>query len=262
MGKDKLQLSSSMAIEKTPPLDHLPGYNKQKDLYMTRILILIVLLFLKQGIVQSQNVAVELTNMNILYKYVPNNVKIVVQDTPCENVVVKTMVGKLTRSSDKDSCHYYYYTTKCGENKEQFIVGVKDDGNIKWIDTLNYRLKDDAKKSIWIHFIGIRNGLLDKHCVYYCDTLWFGENQSSKLTAPLINFDIELEYEIVKYSVEIIRNDTVIYSSYNIPQATITKELYSQIQESMSNDKVRFFDVGVQFDDCVDVFEGVTVIIK
>ena len=219
-------------------------------------------LLFSQLTVFSQNVAVEVEKMNILWKFAPNPIKIVVQDVPCEKVVVKTKVGTLTHSSDKDSCHYFYWSKDCIAKQEQFTIGIKNDGKIKWIDSLEYRLIDDAKKSIFINVNGCMSNCIRNKESFEDDVSLTGIDYIHKITATLINFDIDLNYKVSKYSVELTRNDLIIYSEKDILQDTFSKKLLQNIKNAEPNDKIRFYDVIVSFDNCEEKYEGPTITIK
>ena len=229
-----------------------------KKFFKTAILILILVQQLKT---YSQNVAIELTNMHVLYKYVPNLIKIVVQNTPPKNVIIKTKVGTLKRLHEEDSCLYYYWCSKCNVTQEQITIGVRTNYNINWIDSTGYGLKEDAKKSILIKIRGCIGDCVQEKEYFKIDTIG-DEIIPPRLSAPTINYDFDVDYKVIKYSVEQIRNNSIIYRSLNIVQDEFTRELSNKIEESKSGDKFKFFDVYVGFDNCEEVFEGMTITIK
>ena len=71
----------------------------------------------------AQSVAIELEKMNVFYKSIDNPFKIVVQNYPCEKLILKSNFGEINIASD--SCHYNYRTDTCNEYNEKIYIGVK-----------------------------------------------------------------------------------------------------------------------------------------
>lgn len=176
----------------------------------------------------SQNVAIELEGMNILYIGVDNPINIAVENHSCEDIVVKTNAGKLTKTSDE--CRYIYRTDSCDLRTETISVGVKSNGNIKWIDSTLYRVKNIPNPEIRI--ATNRNS----HNNYSAEITRGG------LIATMGDFDFYFHFEVQRYSVEVLRNDSIIFKEYNVKGNGLSKEFISLYKNSHKGDYVRFFD--------------------
>ena len=78
---------------------------------MKKFLFLVISFIVFSLISFSQNVAIELDKMNVLYKFVDNPIKVVVQDYPCNKLILKSKYGNIKIAYD--SCHYIYRTDSC-----------------------------------------------------------------------------------------------------------------------------------------------------
>jgi hypothetical protein len=227
---------------------------------MTRLIIVLAILLLSALNNYSQTIAIE-KGTKILYKYVPNPLKIVVENEKCEDIIVKTKVGRISRETYRDSCHFIYWCQNCEAKKDFIFVGIKSIGKTRWIDSLEYNLRDETINAIELNLKGcLTDCTFDKND-FQADTV-DNEILLPGMSAPLINFDIELNYPISEYSVEQLRNDSVIFSVRHIKGCRFSNELLHQIQISQQNDKFRFFDVSVVFEHCEQYIKGKTITIK
>ena len=156
--------------------------------------LLLFLLVLSSFRASSQKVAVELEKMNILYIGVDIPLKIVVENYPCNKIIVKATYGSIKPSLD--NCQFLYKIDSCNANIETIFVGIQIKGTIKWIDSLKYRVTKTPQPQI--SFYGI-------------DSDWINSrDRFSHIIAHINDFDYEYDPEVVNYSIEILRNDTFI----------------------------------------------------
>ncbi|NVN96316.1 MAG: hypothetical protein HXX18_13660 [Bacteroidetes bacterium] len=198
----------------------------------------------------SQNVAIELEKMNVFYKSIANPIKVVVQNYPCEKLILKSKYGIISQADD--SCHYFYRTDSCNAYNEKIYVGVELEDKVKWLDTLEYRLK-----KIPDPFVSVANistcGIIDRN------RLWV----AGGLVANIENFDIDVAFRVLQYSVVIYRNDSVIFKADNVIGNRFSTELISEIKKAMTNDRYLFDDVIIEtFDKCSPKLSGPEIKIK
>ena len=206
------------------------------------IFILISILYFNSINTFSQNVAIELQKMNVLYKSVQNPINIAIDDCPCRgDIILKAKYGKLILQNNVDSCHYYYISYECISNKETIFAGIKLNNKIKWIDSLNYELKDIPPIDYRPRIGGKTGGTINKYYLI---------NQLG-LYAPLENYDINLNFEVLSFKIEIIRNDSIVLYKSEIKGHKFTEKILFEIKNSQSNDRVRFYDIEINvYNNC------------
>jgi hypothetical protein len=202
---------------------------------MKYLSIILLLIFVKTTF--SQTVAIEATKMNVLYKLVPNPLKIVVENHSCQEIIAKAKYGTITPTPD--GCSFNYYTKNCTENSEEIAIGINEKSKIIWVDTLKFRLKE-VLTNIDI-FIGN-----NPNCSISKPSFFEGQ----KITAPFINFDIELNFRVSKYSIEILRNKESVYRESNIPCVELSSAFLLQAKKLHIGDTIRIFDLWIIYGDC------------
>jgi len=195
----------------------------------------------------SQTVALELRKMNVVYVGVDNPIKIAVENYPCEKIVINPTYGTIKLTSD--SCHYSYKIDSCQPHtsKEIIYVGVKEGKTIKWLDTLEYRIKKIPVPQLCIgSYFG---GLIKKN-------IWYNSNY---VLAVLKDIDLEDYATITNYSYEIWRKDSLIYKEIEVKGNSITKNLRNEIYKSQKGDIYFFFDIFAEtsYDKCLRKLQSV-----
>ena len=199
---------------------------------MKKFLFLVISFIVFSLISFSQNVAIELDKMNVLYKFVDNPIKVVVQDYPCNKLILKSKYGNIKIAYD--SCHYIYRTDSCYQYEDRIFVGVKDRDTVKWIDSLKYRLRKIPDPTILVG--GMHEGYVNRNVIL---AIGF-------VGVALENIDVDIHYYVTKYSVEIKRADSTIYKEVDLIGEKFSSELISEIKKSKTNDKYIFYDVNVE----------------
>ncbi|MCF8298901.1 MAG: hypothetical protein K9J13_15235, partial [Saprospiraceae bacterium] len=180
--------------------------------------------------------------MNVFYIGFENPINVVVENHSCEDIVAKARHGIITPKNG----HYVYLCDSCMYREEQIIIGIKDKKAVKWIDTSYYRLKRIPDPVIYI--AGKYSGKINKNQLI----------NAGALRAPLMNFDIDLNFLILNYSVQISRNDSVVYREIGISGSKFTKGLVAEIRKTKTNDMIIFYDVVVKGPDNCERIIGVT----
>ena len=193
------------------------------------IISILVLTGLVRSLTHSQTVALELEQMNVFYVGVENPIKIAIENYPCDKIVIKAAKGTIKMTSD--NCHYYYKIDSCWTHREQIFVGIKEENRIKWLDTLDYRIRQAPTPRILIanHW----SGLLKKESFL----------QSGGIKANLENFDFDSYAKVSKYSYEIWRKDSLIKKEIDIQGNKFSDSLKTEIAKAQKGDRYVFFDV-------------------
>lgn len=202
------------------------------------IISILVLAGLVPSLANSQTVAVELEKMNILYVGVENPIRIAVENFPCDQIVVKSTYGTIMQTHDK--CHYLYKTDSCALGREIILVGIKLKEKIKWLDTLEYRVRRAPNPRILI--AGHWSGIIKKESFI-----------NSKIVARHVDINVDDAATIISYSYEVRRNDTIICRETDIQGNSFTETMKSEIRKSRTGDKYFFFDIIaiVSIDKCI-----------
>jgi hypothetical protein len=205
---------------------------------MKKNILIIIVLLITFNVLYSQTVAVDLVKMKVLYVGVENPIRIAVENYPCDNIIVKPTHGIIIRTLD--NCHYYYKTDSCSLNNEIIFVGVIEGKTIKWLDTIEYRVKriPDPRLLIASRY----GGLIKKE-----------DFINSSMIAHLQGFDFENIANFINYSYEIRRNDSLIWRETDIRGNVFTEKLKKEILSSQKGDKYLFFDMHVEMsaDKCI-----------
>lgn len=219
----------------------------------------------------SQQVAVQLSKMNILYEIVPNPIKVVVENYPCNKVIVGSKYGKINKvNDDQNDGQYYYKTSQCDRHTDSIFIGILEKGSIKWVDTLNYRIisvLDAVEPNFQNRFNNscIKKEYLLKIIKYAEDSIPGLEKRDYNelyLSAPLINFDINLSFKIVRYCVDLYRNDSIVYSEECVSDEFFSRDLINQLKLSKSGDELLFYNITVKYLDCEKVVSDYKLKIK
>ncbi len=225
-------------------------------------LIIVILFSFSQHFIFAQKVIVGVPRNAILFKYAPNQIRIAIEGQSCEDIVVCSKQNKITRAEYIDSCEFYYWSSNCNQNIEIIYVGIRKDNEIRWVDTLVFNLKEDALHSI-VAYIGDWSDAkeLPKESLLMRNL----ENQfvnELNIYAPLVNWDIDITYSVKTFSLEIIRGINLIYSGKNILKKELPEKLVSIIQNSLSGDKFRFYNISISIGDCEEYISEREIVIK
>lgn len=203
---------------------------------------LLILSTLIPAAARAQSVAIEHKKMNVFYIGVENPLKIVVESYSCDKVVVKAKGGVVKPSSE--NCGYTYRIDSCMAFSEQVYVGVMENNTIKWLDTLDYRLKRMPDPVIVI--AGHWSGMVKKE-----------QFIKSSIIAELQNFQFDGYARVLSYSWEMRRDNMVIAGETAIQGNNFTEVLKSEISKAQAGDKFYFFDVYTEtsIDGCVRVVQ-------
>jgi hypothetical protein len=146
-----------------------------------------------------QTVALSMTQTRVLYQWVDNPLKVVVENTPCQNVIVKAKNGYI-----KGKGCEYIYTTNDTVFRDLIRVGVKRAGKIKWISDESYIVKKYPDPTVFIgaHVSG--------------DSIFKNELRAQiGLTVPIFDFVCHMpswRQVVTGYSIAIVRENRTIFS--------------------------------------------------
>jgi len=212
--------------------------------------------------VKSQQIAIELDKMNVLYKFVPNPLKIVAENFPCDKVIAKSKNGKLVKLDE--NCNYIYNSENCNAISEDITVGIIKSDKIFWTDTIHFRLKDiltEIKASI-CGFSG--SCLIDKKVLMSFADNFSPENLGIYIP-KLINIfvsELDLEFKVVKYNIEISRNDSILYKRKDIKDNYMFNELACMIESLKTDDILMVNNITIEYGECEKKLDDIILKIK
>jgi len=199
-------------------------YIKNKKTYVTfkmnilRNLILLLLGLIYFDTLFCQTVVVSPTKMNVVYRWLENPIKIVVENTPCSKVVVKVNSGVL----NGQGCEYTYLPNDTNFNIAIISVGIVDSGKTKWIYNTEFRIKNGPNPTPML--AGRLYGYVNVNVIlvvpYIC--------------APLTNgfevVDAPDQQKVDSFSLRIFRGDSLIFSKQKIKGNKIPSDVLDYLK--------------------------------
>jgi hypothetical protein len=189
---------------------------------------LLPLLLLSQFHCFSQQTSVELIKMNVAYIGVPNPMSIVVENTPCSKVVVKTSEGRI----DGSDCHFTYYPEKMG--KSTIEVFVKADKGLVRKGVREIRVKRIPDPEIT--FAGITHGYISRAEMLSLN--------GPRITIP--GFDFDMRIPLKTYTIQIrsaLDSEVVFERRYWGDQINFDPETIRYISNAKQRDIILFSDI-------------------
>ncbi|HRZ43174.1 MAG TPA: GldM family protein [Bacteroidales bacterium] len=204
-----------------------------------------------QKMIAAQEVAIRPDNSSVIFTLIENPVKIVVENQQIKNIVAKANVGTL-RPGMKPG-EYFYFTDSCSLMSVQIFVGLKTRKGIKWIDTTSYRVKNATQPVLAVSW--------KKGGATWKDKLL----ERPKLELFFEDFFItDIYFRVDTFSVEAYRNDSLIYSEYNVSGNRFSPDLIKFIDNEEPGYSLIFFDIrgSGPGSECWTRFEPVTILIR
>ena len=175
---------------------------------------------------QSQNVAVQLTEMNLVYEGIDNPVKIAVEGVKNEDLIIATNEF-LTYSNGNLRAEEELY-------REGFVyVGKKVNQDTVWLDTVKFRVRSLHLPTAQLG--GIRNDGLPKGKASV-------QAQPSLLATMGAGFAYNLSYRITSYKCIVAYQDRppVMFSGTG---SAITGQMRNAIAEAQDGDRILFEEI-------------------
>jgi len=176
---------------------------------------------------KTQNFAIEASKMNIFYAGVYNPFKVVIENTPCKLVRVKSSIGVI----EGDSCNYTFYTPIDNSYRTTIYIGLQKRDSILWFNQSEYRVEKIPLPTPYI--AGKKGGEIEKSRLI----------SGGDIIPILENFDCDCSFIIKSYALFFGRNDSIIYIKNKISGNRLTPEIIEQIQKTITNDKIKFYDI-------------------
>lgn len=194
-------------------------------------LIFLVFIIWTKGF--SQSVSISPIKTRVFYQWIDNPLQVVVENTPCNSLVVKAEKGKL----EGKECDYIYIANDTVLT-DVIKVGIKKGGKIKWISEQDFLVKKLPNPSIIIgNWIG-KEDTANKNALLV----------QTKLTLPFYDFGFcsftnEDRQTVTSYTVTIYRNTKVIFSEV-VTSNLLTEKFKNFINyQSLANDKIVFDNI-------------------
>ncbi len=157
----------------------------------------IAILILVYNITNAQEVAIEMSKMNIAYAGLDNSIVVMVEGLGCNEFIVCTDNGSIHQGKN---CNYTYSPEKVG------IVNIYFKRSIKAMDTI-------ACRKIRIKPLPTPSA---KYANKSGGNIGIGEFKvQTGLIAPIEGFDIDARFNIESYKINVIRGNNVLHSVLN-----------------------------------------------
>lgn len=151
----------------------------------------------------AQSVAISTDATRALYQWIENPLKIAIENTPCNSIVVKAEKGKLTGKG----CDYIYTTTD-SVSIDIIKVGIKRGAKVKWIKEEVLRVRKLPDPSVQLGSFG------NFKEVNRIPRNQLTSGQGLRLPIPdgFCDYTNDRVQCIVGYSITVIRNGHTIFS--------------------------------------------------
>ena len=173
----------------------------------------------------AQTVAVELSEINLLYRGLDNPLKVAISDTKPENTVIKTSEGLKLKV---ENGNYAIFCMKDAKPQEQVYVGKLMKKDTVWLDTFTYRLRSLPQPVA--RFGSLSNdGLPRAHAQILAQT---------HIEATMgYGFSYNLEYKVVSFRFILQFKDRPPYLE-EVNGDTLTPTMKAQMAQTYSGDRI------------------------
>ena len=195
---------------------------------MKKILFITFLIF-NIGFSFGQVMSVSSIRENNIYMGIDNAITIVIENMKCTDFSVYTNNGEILKMDNND-CSYIIRPARLGRAD---IHAIKTNGKdtIK-IGTCEFRVKNLPKPCTRI--AGKKGGIISKNEL----------SVQSFIKAELENFDINIHYKILNYSVLIIRDKKTVFFQ-DVTGNKIPDDIKIEFSKLQKDDRVYFIDVNI-----------------
>jgi hypothetical protein len=242
---------------------------------MYRVLILIGFTFISFKTFSQEIAILNKKNNSILYQWLGNPLKVVIEGYNCNEIIVKSSGGKFEGSG----CDY---TFSCDHKLKEvyFYYGIIQNKKVKWIDTIMYRIRSHPTPTVY--FVGVSPMYKDTFSLNELKLCYFPTTELAvkdyfilfsslpfypildKLkdsfdyylfiddTFPLIYTTFEIGYcsypseNIIatEYTLNVLRDDTLFYQEkYNYPDIISLETKKYFLSKCKSGDIIIFSDI-------------------
>lgn len=216
-------------------------------MYFMKSISSILTLLLFSSVLAGQTVSVSATKMNVFYIGVNNPLTIVVENIDCKDLIVKVTNGEIVG----DSCYFTfrYNDTTVSSTNTIVIIGVNQETGTKWIDSLEYRVKqipDPIPTIDWDKIPILRENGLE----YYQTHFNGNESMTLSIIPKMVNFVFDTNFIILRYSLKITRQDSILLDSKQNYGNIIPKDIFIKyFIEGSEGDKVIVYDIIAKGED-------------
>ena len=211
---------------------------------MTKLIAILFLFFHLRS--SSQHFAVSADKNNILYIGISNPLSIAVENIPSNKLVIKTDNGLIGGYNGK------YEATPNIQGKATYFIFKKNNGKLKKVAEAIFRVKHLPNPVF-------RIGPCGSGCVILKKTL---VNQQF-VRVDLENFDIDARFQIKKFTVCIISNDTCKFKELENIGNELNNEIKNQFNLLRTNDQIIFKKIIAYWPDKTEVeIEPIIIAIK
>lgn len=164
-----------------------------------------------------------------LFQWIENPLSIVVENTSCNNIVVKVSEGRIIQNG----CQFTFTIEEDPIDDIKLFIGVKKKGTVNWIEQRTYKIKPAPLPSV--RLISTYGDEISKSQLEFGLTLF----------VPDFTFGLEAVeskmYKVDTFSISVIRNDSTIFTKTNIPGNEVPLEVIEFIRKNGQNEDLLVF---------------------
>jgi antitoxin component YwqK of YwqJK toxin-antitoxin module len=185
----------------------------------------IILLLFVSYFSTAQTVAVELSEINLLYRGLDNPLKVAISDTKPENTVVKTSEGLKLKV---ENGNYAIFCMKDAKPQEYVYVGRLLKKDTVWVDTFAYRVRSMPQPYAQLGQI-LNDGLPKLQAQITAQTHVIATFHSG--------FSYNLEYKVLSYRLIIAFKDRPPYAENGVSDS-LTPTMLAQLAQTYNGDRI------------------------
>ena len=175
----------------------------------------------------GQVVSISSPNQRIVYQWLENPLEIVIENHSCKEIVVKADHGEI---SGRD-CNFIYTIKDIEIENVRISAGLKSKGKIEWIEEIEFNVKPIPTPKVQVGLSS--DDKINKQLLINSPFLLI-------LSSP---FGFELienpkKERVVEYSIQILRNDSIVFESLNNLGREFSDETKQFINEKCLNNDI------------------------
>jgi GldM C-terminal domain len=188
-----------------------------------KIKLLIIFTYLMTTKIYSQEMAIAVEKMNVLYLGIDNPISIAMENTSCQDLIIKIANGKLIGNN----CKYLVRCDSVGICRIQVYSKKMIKKNHSWLN--EFRVKMIPKPTFKIGPYGNFNSSASKKVI----------QSQEYIRATLDNFDFDLSYSVDSFRVRIIR-DTIEKFNFTNKGNKLNTDVRNAFLEIIKGDVIIF----------------------
>jgi len=158
-----------------------------------------------------------------VYEWIENPLEIIIENFSCDDIIVKANIGTIIGQS----CEYIYTINDTTAEKAEISVGVKSRNKIKWIKQYELWIKPAPTPKVDLSIS--RGDYVEKKLLVTNPHIYIFSGGDWELT------EMPNKAKILEHSIQIKRNDSLVFEGLNSDGNEFSKETKEFIKEKCKN---------------------------